>query len=468
MAPTSKELPLVAFANRLPVVKARDGWRAADGGLVTALRPALEKRGGAWVGWDGGTTEVPRRIEELGAIRLHPVQLDRKTLDGYYHGFCNRTLWPLFHDLIEQPAFNRRWWDAYVEANRRFAHAATTRSKLLQETIRWVHDFHLMLLPSMLRPAKEKGPIAYFLHTPFPAPELFSRLPWSKELLNGILGSDLVGFHTDLYRDNFLRSCETILEDAKVEGTRVHTSDGRSVLAATHPISIDAQGLASASTQPDVERELKRLRTQFEGRMVLLGVDRLDYTKGIRHRLRAVQLMFERNPSLRRKVSLVQIAVPSRDDVKEYRDLRSDVEGEVGRINGRFTEPGHPVPVHYLYRSVPLHRLLAYYRLADVALVTPLKDGMNLVAKEFVVAQAAGSGSGILLLSEFTGAAQELKQAIMCNPFDVEGLAHHIEDALEIPEQQRRDRLSAMAGSVHNHDVFDWTNEMISDVEGIG
>jgi trehalose 6-phosphate synthase len=466
LASIPNDLPLVAFANRLPVVKAREGWRAADGGLVTALRPALQKRGGAWVGWDAGKSDTPRSLRQLD-IRLYPVELSRKIVDGYYHGFCNRTIWPLFHDLIEQPAFDRGWWNAYVEANTRFAHAGMVKSRNLQESLRWVHDFHLMLLPEMLRNTSGSGPIAYFLHTPFPAPELFSRLPWCRELLQGILGSDVVGFHTDLYKENFLRSCSVILEDVKVDGSLVRLPEGRNVLATTHPISIDASAFAKGAIEPEVEREVVRLRKQFQDRKVLLGVDRLDYTKGIRHRLKAVELLFERNPALRREISLVQIAVPSRDDVKEYRDLRADVEVQVGRINGRFTEPGHPVPVHYLYRSVPMRRLMAYYRLADVGLVTPLKDGMNLVAKEFVVCQAAGGGSAVLLLSEFTGAAQELKQAILCNPFDVEGLSFQIEACLEMEEQERRDRLNTMASAVHNHDVFSWVDEMVSDMEHV-
>ena len=453
MAAARRNLPLLAFANRLPISHTRHGWRASSGGLVTALKPALEAHGGAWVGWEGGGEDVPHHVDGLG-LELRPVSLGRREADHYYHGFANRTLWPLLHGLVEQPTYERDWWRAYVSANEAFAAADEPG-----ERIRWVHDYHLMLLPALLRRRGGQGPIAYFLHVPFPAPETFARLPWRAQVLEGLLGADVVSFQTAQYRDNFVRTCARLRGDVRVDRGGISLDSGRRVVAAAHPISIDAAGFAEQARQPAVERRLAALRRQFAGRRVLLGVDRLDYTKGIIERLRAIELLLGRRPELRGTIAFVQVAVPSRGEIREYRELRATVEELVGRINGRFTEPGLDVPVHYLYRGVTPDRLLAYYRLADVCLVTPLHDGMNLVAKEFVTAQGTTGGSGVLVLSEFTGAAAELREALPCNPFDVEGLAGTIELALELGEDGRRGRLHRMASGVARHDVHRWAEQ---------
>lgn len=461
----AQERPLIVLANRLPVVKTRTGWRAAAGGLVTALRPALGSHRATWVGWDSGIRDVPRRLQEPG-IDLRPLSLTSVQVRGYYHGFSNRTLWPLFHELIETPVLERRWWRAYRDVNERFADVtAQVWAESGGRGLLWVHDYHLLLLPALLRAGAAGSTIAFFLHTPFPAPGLFARLPWRTELLRGLLGADVVAFHTEEYRRNFLASCARLLSEARVEDGPILLADGRVVETAVHPISIDAGSLAEAALAPQVERKLDRLRRQFAGRHVLLGVDRLDYTKGILERLRAIQLLLEKRDDLRGRIAFLQIAVPSREEVREYRDLRRQVEQLVGRINGRFTEPGGDVPIHYLYRAVGQHRLLAYYRLADVALVTPLKDGMNLVAKEFVVCQHAAGEGGALILSEFTGAAAELRRALLCNPFDVEGLARRIAEALELDGEERRRRLQEMAAAVHDYDVFRWADEELAALD---
>jgi len=447
----ASELPVVAFANRLPVTKGRHGWRTSAGGLVTALAPALEARRGSWVGWDGGSGEVPARVEGLD-VELEGVALSRRGVDDYYHGFANRTLWPLLHGLVEQPAYDRSWWQAYREVNERFAE----RDDLKRACIYWVHDYHLMLLPQLLRRRGAEGVISFFLHIPFPAPEVFARMPWRTQILDGLLGADVVSFHTEGYCDNFLRTVARLRDDATIEGKEILLTDGRKVRVEAHPISIDASDFAERAQRPGVDRCLDGLRRQFEGRRVLLGVDRLDYTKGITERLRAIELLLELRRELRGEIAFVQVAVPSRGDIREYRELRATVEELVGRINGRFTEPGMDVPVHYLYRGVTPDRLLAYYRLADVCLVTPLADGMNLVAKEFVTTQAATGGSGALVLSEFTGAIAELREALPCNPFDLDGLVGTIELALELEEDDRRHRLTRMAKTVARNDVFHW------------
>jgi trehalose 6-phosphate synthase len=449
----SDHAPVVAYANRLPVARSQRGWAVPPGGLVSALRPALESRDGMWIGWDGGAGDIPRRVAGLD-VKLLPVALSRREVDYYYRGFANRTLWPLLHGLIDQPVFEHRWWKAYLDVNERFASVEAGRG------LRWVHDYHLMLVPGLLRRA-HGGPIAFFLHVPFPAPEIFARLPWRRDLLEGLLGADVVSFQTEAYRDNFLRTVSRLRDDVRVDGGTIVLARRR-VRTAAHPISIDARALLEDARSGPTERSLRRLRAQFGDRRILLGVDRLDYTKGIIERLRAIELLLERRRDLRGRVTFVQIAVPSRGEIREYRELRRNVEELVGRINGRFTHPGGDVPIYYLHRSVPYERLLAYYRLADVCLVTPLADGMNLVAKEFVVAQAAGDGAGALVLSEFTGAAVELRDALRCNPFDTDGLARAIERALELDEAERHRRISRMAGAVARHDVHWWTERELA------
>jgi trehalose 6-phosphate synthase len=450
---------LVAYANRLPVTKGRQGWRPSAGGLVAALRPALVQEGGAWVGWDGGTGAVPQRVQGL-EIDLCPVSLSRREVSDYYHGFANRTLWPLLHGLVEPPVFDRGWWRTYREVNERFAGTATGK-----EAIRWVHDYHLMLVPQLLRRAGAAGPIGFFLHIPFPPPEIFARLPWRERLVDGLLGADAVAFHTEQYRDNFVRTCERLRDDVTIRGRTIHL-DGRRVRTAAHPISIDARAYAEQARGSGVGRWVGRLHSQFGSRRVLLGVDRLDYTKGIIERLRAIELLLEQRPERRGRVAFVQIAVPSRGEVREYRELRRHVEELVGRINGRFTDPGGDVPIYYLYGGVPSERLLAYYRLADVCLVTPLADGMNLVAKEFVVAQDAVGGAGVLVLSEFTGAASQLREALACNPFDLEALAGTIDLALELEEDDRRRRIAAMASGIARRDVYWWLDQELAAITG--
>jgi trehalose 6-phosphate synthase len=462
LADGRRQPPLVMLANRLPVVRTRSGWRAADGGLVTALLPAFGSRTGWWVGWPGGSSATPRTLPDIGA-NLVPVPLPRKQVEGYYHGFSNSTLWPLFHGLADRVTINGRWWRDYCDVNLLFARKAAEVAT--PDALFWVHDYQLIGVPRQLRALGADQPIGFFLHIPFPAQEIFARLPWRKELLDGLLGADAVSFQTEEYRVNFFRACLRLRPDARGDGQLLRLADGRSVKTATHPISIDAHTLGAHARSGEVTRALGRLRAQFAGKRVLIGVDRLDYTKGIVERLRAIQLLFERRRDLRGKIVFVQIAVPSRGDIREYRELRSEVEELVGRINGRFTQPGDDVPIHYLYRGVSQTRLLAYYRLADACLVTSLRDGMNLVAKEFVVCQDAGDGAGVLVLSEFAGASEELYGALPCNPFDIEGLATIFEEALELDEDDRRERIRRQAGRIGRHDVFRWLGQEVGALE---
>jgi trehalose 6-phosphate synthase len=461
--------PVVAVANRLPVRHGDDGWELSPGGLVTALRPVMAGHEGAWVGWDGGTKGIPATLPGIG-VRLLPLRLSAAQLRDYYHGFANATLWPLLHDAIEKPRFERTWWQSYRQVNAAFADKALAALGERPGALAWVHDYHLMLVPQLIRQQRPDQPLGFFLHVPWPSPDIFARLPWREEILLGLLGADLVSFHTEGYRDNFLEACGRCLADAGVEvvGPAVKLPGGRVVSTTAAPISIDAAELSGVARDRATGQEVQALRRQFAGRTVLLGVDRLDYTKGIAERLLAVELLLERRADLRSKLAFLQIAVPSRDDVREYRNLRAAVERHIGRINGQFTEPGSDVPVHYLYRGLPQDQLAAYYAAASVLLVTPLIDGMNLVAKEYVTVQHARRGSGALVLSEFTGAATELREAVPCNPFDVEGLSRRVEHALRLPADRRRRALTAMARYVRGHDVHRWVAGQLADIAARG
>jgi trehalose 6-phosphate synthase len=457
--------PVVAVANRLPVQQGDKGWELSPGGLVTALRPVMSTYTGAWVGWDGGTKGMPPTLPDSGT-RLLPIGLSAAQVRNYYHGFANATLWPLLHNAIEKPRFERAWWYSYRDVNAIFAEWVLGALDEQPGAIAWVHDYHLMLVPQHIRSRRADQPVGFFLHVPWPSPDIYARLPWREQILTGLLGADLVAFHTDEYRGNFLRSCARLLADSSIEvrGTSVVLPDGRTVATATAPISIDTGQFAGYATDPEVSEDIEALAEQFRGRTLLLGVDRLDYTKGIAERLLAVELLLERNPELRTSLTFLQIAVPSRDNVREYRQLRSTVEQNIGRINGLFTEPGNDVPVHYLYRGLSQQQLAAYYASADALLVTPLIDGMNLVCKEYVTVQQARGGSGVLVLSEFTGAAVELPQAVLCNPFDVEGLSYRIEYALGLTDEARRAALAAMAGYVRTHDVHRWVSGQLAEI----
>jgi trehalose 6-phosphate synthase len=465
----SDDTPVVAVANRLPVHQSDEGWELSPGGLVTALRPVMSRHSGAWVGWDGGTKGMPTTLPDMD-VRLLPIGLSAAQVRNYYHGFSNATMWPLLHNAIEKPRFERAWWYTYRDVNAIFAERALAALAERPGALAWVHDYHLMLVPQLIRGRRPDQPIGFFLHVPWPSPDIFARLPWREQILAGLLGADVVAFHTEGYRINFVRSCARLLGGSGIEvhGSSIVLPDGRVVATATDPISIDAAEFTRHATDPDTDKEVQALTEQFSGRTLLLGVDRLDYTKGIVERLLAVELLLERSPEMRSSLAFLQIAVPSRDNVREYQRLRASVEQHIGRINGRFTEPGNDVPVHYLYRSLSQPQLAAYYGVADALLVTPLIDGMNLVCKEYVTVQQARGGTGTLVLSEFTGAAVELPQALLCNPFDVEGLSYRVEQAIHMPPDARRSALAAMAEYVRTHDVHRWVSEQLAEIAARG
>jgi alpha,alpha-trehalose-phosphate synthase [UDP-forming] len=459
--PGRSDLHVLAVSNRLPIVRgARGRWQRSSGGLVAALEPALRGRPATWLGWDGGGA-VPERAAGIG-VGLAGVKLSRSEVERYYHGFSNRALWPLLHGIVEHYVGDQTEWATYRAVNDRFARRAASLAG--PGTLTWVHDYQLMLVPAALRGLGVGGPIAFFLHVPFPPPEVWARLPWGGQILRGVLGATLVGFQTERFRDNFARTAIGEGAARSWDGDQLMLHDGRVVQIAVHPISIDAAEVAQRATAPPAQRALGALRERFHGRTVLLGVDRLDYTKGIFERLLAFEALLERRPDLRRRLVLVQLAVPSRGDIREYRQARAALEALVGRINGRFTEPGGAAPIHYAHSSVPPDQLMAFYRLADVCLVTSLSDGMNLVAKEYVVAQAAGAGDGVLILSRFAGAADELgESALLCNPFHPDGVAGTIEMALALPADERARRIARMGRSVARDDVHAWVDRHLRE-----
>jgi trehalose 6-phosphate synthase len=455
---TGATWPLIALANRLPVVPTARGWRRADGGLIVAVEAALRDRGGIWVGWDGsaGPAGTPPAGE---GYDVRPIALDAAAIDGSYNGFANRALWPLLHGIVEQYRFDPTWWPAYRRVNARFASVAARLAG--PDSVVWVHDYHLMLVPEMLRAAGVDAPVVMFLHVPFPALDVWARLPPGDPVLAGMLGSDVIGFQTAGARDNFAVACVTAGLARRHGADLLSTESGRWVRIRVDPISVDAEAIAERATSP-ATRAVEAVLTHRNGRRTtLLGVDRLDYTKGIAERLRAFELLLERRSDLRGAVVLTQVAVPTRMDVAENEDVRREVDELVGRINGRFTPVGGEPPVTYIRRPVNDAELLALYATSDVAWVTPLRDGMNLVAKEYVVAQRSRGGSGVLVLSRFAGAAEELADAIQCDPHDLAAMADAIEAALAMPETERRARLASMARQVTTYDVHHWARRQI-------
>ena len=456
---------LIVVSNRLPFRAERDvgglSLMRSTGGLVAALDPALRRRGGVWIGWDGATREEADAaggvaLPATDRIRYRAVPLSASEVTQYYGGFANRTLWPLFHYFVGRTQIDNSTWRVYERVNQRFAEAAAPEGA--EGALVWVHDYQLLRTPYHLRRLAPQSRIAFFLHVPFPAADVFRVLPWSRALLQGMLACDLVGFHVPSYVEHFLDCAERLLGCEVNHTAGVVRFEGRAVSVQAHPIGIDVElieGLVGARPPAaGVGGAAGR-----EGRLAeILGADRLDYTKGIYERLLAVEALLERHPGYRRRVRFTQVLVPSRERVAEYARLKRQIDETVGRINGRFSEPGW-TPVRYLVRSLPLEELVPLYRAADVALVTPLRDGMNLVAKEYVTAQV--EDDGVLILSEMAGAADELQEALVVNPFDIEAVAETLHRALSMSEDERRARMSALRHRVRAHDVHAWVDDFL-------
>ncbi|MEN3122831.1 trehalose-6-phosphate synthase [Janibacter sp. LM] len=459
---------LVIAANRLPVdrVVAPDGsseWHRSPGGLVTAMDSVMRGREGAWVGWAGETGEAPAPFEESG-MWLHPVPLSEEEQTTYYEGFSNDTLWPIYHDVIVPAHFHREWWQDYEVVNARFADAvceiAAPGAKV------WIHDYQLQLVPAMVRARRPDVRIGWFNHIPFPPVGLFAQLPWRAKIIEGLLGADYLGFQRQADAQNFVRAARQLGGCAtKGETVTAKGPDGgeRVVRASAVPISIDYAGLDELARSEPVQERAHEIRESLGNPdIVMLGVDRLDYTKGIRHRLKAYEELLDEGVFVPPEITFVQVATPSRERVEAYKTLRTEIETTVGRINGTYSDLGAPA-VHYLHQSYPREEMAALFQVADVMLVTPLRDGMNLVAKEYVTCRHDEGGA--LVLSEFTGAWHELHQAFVCNPHDIEGLKQTMVRALETDPKEKRRLMRALRRRVCEHDVQRWADRFLSNLE---
>jgi trehalose 6-phosphate synthase len=461
---------LLVVSNRLPVSVRKDdaGHLTAvpsSGGLVSALTPILSEYGGTWVGSTGFASggeahdaEVRKVLHSTtrgASVRYLPVFLSAEEQTNFYEGFSNEILWPLFHDLQSRCNFAPRYWEFYQRVNQRFA-AASLKASQPGDMI-WIQDYQLMDVGRRIREKRPECVLAFFMHIPFPAPDIFEKLPWRRSILESLLEHDLLGVQTPRDERNLVACIRTFLPDAQVEREhdyrRVSYRSRQSRIQA-FPISIDFEQFAQGAASPEVGRRAFEIRRQLNGVRVAIGVDRLDYTKGIPERLRAFARLLREYPATRGRISLYQVVVPSRESIVGYRRLKHEIEQLVAHINGEHSQPGW-VPIHYVHRSLPRMELLALYRAASLALITPLKDGMNLVSKEYCAART--ENDGVLILSEFAGAAPELERgALLVNPYDELGIAEAINRALDMEPMEQRRRMMRMRAWIRRHDILHW------------
>ncbi|HEY3971963.1 MAG TPA: bifunctional alpha,alpha-trehalose-phosphate synthase (UDP-forming)/trehalose-phosphatase [Candidatus Sulfotelmatobacter sp.] len=461
---------LIVVSNRLPLTlqKTEDGWNTvrSSGGLASAMNPLLGKTGGEWIGWagDGGGDEANEQRRAILAEweekeHCFAVDLPEPVAAGFYEGYANQTLWPVFHDFPSQLKFNAKDWDAYVEANRIFCDAVVKRYR--PNDLIWVHDYHLMLLPGMLRDKLPEAAIGFFLHIPFPSSEIFPVLPKREELLEGLLGADLLAFQTHGHLQQFRA---TLLRVLGMESKIMQVAVGsRPVRLEALPIGIAPEEYTRLLTDDEkTVRQYAEWVERYRGRKVLLAVDRLDYTKGVPERLHSYAYLLQASPELKEKVILIQIAVPTREGIDSYKDLRTEVNRLVGEINGKIGTPEW-TPLVYINRSIERSELVGLYKLADVCWVGSLRDGMNLVAKEYVACKA--EGDGVLVLSEFAGAAAEMGEALLINPYDEERTVATIKRALDLDDQERRLRMTALHNRVLRNNVFHWGDRFVAALQ---
>jgi trehalose 6-phosphate synthase/phosphatase len=468
-----KKQRLVVVSNRLPIAVESTPTGSTvvpgSGGLVTALGPVLGDRGGKWIGWlgaagaDGMRAALQEASDTLG-YELEPVELTPEEIAGFYEGFANEVLWPLFHDFIPHCVFDPAYWPIYQKANRKFANAT---AKVIEDgDYVWIHDYHLMNVGAELRRMGVSHELGFFLHIPFPSYDMFSKMPWRLPILEGLLDYDLVGFQTTRDLRNFAQCVMALIEGARVHETgdliRIEAR-GRTVRAGAFPISIDYEDFVHRAVENPVSELVARVRSQLPNRKLILGLDRLDYTKGIPERIRSFGLALERYPELRGNVTFLQVVIPSRTHVEEYQQLKREIDRLIGNVGGRFSQAGW-APIQYLFRRLTEKELLAYYRACDVALITPLKDGMNLVAKEYCACSL--EDNGVIILSEFAGAAEQLRDgAIMVNPFDIEGVAEAIHEAVLMDPDDRRSRMHPLRESIRREDIYHWVEAFVAAAE---
>lgn len=459
---------LIVVSNRLPIRVVRENdklqLKQGAGGLVTAMAPVLRDRGGLWIGWPGTVEKnmnaLCREFSREAGYLLRPVQLDEADVAGFYQGFSNEIIWPLFHEFLMPCKFLPSYWESFQRANQKFSNAVAAAGK--PEDFVWVHDYHLMLMAKQLKEMGKSYRTGFFLHIPFPPPDIFLKLPWRKQVVDALLDFDLIGFQTLRDRVNFSDSVKRVYPGSKLRGRGQVvsvSSEGRQTRIGGFPISIDFRSFINTASQPQAVAKAQELRQAFGNRYIVFGADRLDYSKGIPERLDAFALLLETSPELRERVCLVQVTVPSREDVPMYRDMKAQVERMVSEINGRYATPGW-TPIHYIYRNLPREELISFYQAADMCIITSLRDGMNLVAKEYVACNT--SGTGTLCLSEFAGAAMEFhRHAAMINPFDAQGVAQAIREAMDTPINVRRKHMRAMRDVLRRFDIFHWVDSFL-------
>jgi len=463
---------LILVSNRLPVSLQGPGdnlrVEPSPGGLATALSAVWNNyKDGVWIGWPGAEVEADVQslldnVSKDQPYQLRAVLLTAQEIEKFYAGFANEIIWPLFHDLQSRCNFRPEYWEAYQQVNRKYARAVANSAS--PGDFAWVHDYQLMLVAHSLRDMGVRARLGYFQHIPFPPPDVFEKLPWRECVLRALLEFDVLGFQTSRDRTNFISCIAELLPQAEIQASDQQQAiiqfAGRRVVTGAFPISIDFDEFAVPASSPETGTRAAAIRAELMENIMLLGVDRMDYTKGIPERLQAFRLLLERFPEVRRQITLVQIVVPSRSGIPEYKGLREEVELLVSQINGQFTQPGW-VPIHYMYRNMPRPELLAYYRAADVALITPLKDGMNLVAKEFCAAQI--DERGVLVLSEFAGASPELRHgALIVNPNDFVGVANAIREACLMSADEKLSRMRLLREIVKNHNIHRWTSSFLA------
>ena len=463
---------IVCISNRLPVSAYEEEgnleFHPSSGGLVTGLAPILRKSRGIWIGWPGSTSashqQVIKTLAEFSnqsEFELFPVMLDQDSVAGFYQGFSNQIIWPLFHDLQSRCNFEPDFWSTYLNVQKMFA--VESVKHIRDEDLVWVHDFHLMGLGRALRKEKLKNKIGFFFHTPFPGPDIFLKLPWRADVIDSMLDYDTIGFQTRRDLKNFIY-CLELLTDSKCTprgaSFSVKNKNGYECILGSFPISIDFNEFDELARSPEVSAGSKKIREDMNSEFLILSIDRLDYTKGIPYRIRAFKRLLEIDPSLKRRIVLLQVVVPSRIEVPEYQQLRSEIDQLVSQVNGTLGEPGW-VPVHHLFRSLTREEVIAMYRASDVVLVTPLKDGMNLVAKEYCASRF--SNNGALVLSEFAGAADELGEyAFLVNPYDIDGVAKSLALALASARDEKHVRMANMRDIIKQSDVYHWATSFLN------
>lgn len=448
---------LIIAANRAPVRLSGEKWIPSVGGLATALLPVLEKQSGLWVSMAESETapSVQNFPEDDPAFAIHRIQLSEQEKTDYYSGMANQAIWPIAHYMIQHLELKRSYFETYKAINEKFAHSILQGWR--EGDYIWVQDYHLMLVPQLIRSFRPDAKIAHFWHIPWPAMEVFRILPWARDLIKGLLGCDLIGFHIEEYVGNFLDSVRVLL-GAHVEGNIIHW-EGRKIRVEAHPIGVDTTYFHGMANSDEVRESADLLRSQVGTEFLVIGIDRLDYTKGVLSRLLAFESFLQQYEDYHGRVTFYQVATPSRTDVGSYQQLKREVDEAVGRINGAYTR-GAWSPVRYAYRTFTQDELCAIYRAADAALITPLRDGMNLVTQEFITA----TDHGVLVLSELTGAAHILPESVLVNPYDQDGVMNAIKVALELPAAEKKERLSTLKERVNSLDVHTWADGFLKSM----